>query len=413
MPDGVIIPGGPSFSGHPQPPDVPCDPTGDAWVGPPGPPGPPGPAGPAGGLTGGTMTGPLYWTTTGTTTSRAAQDRSHDWIDVLDFGAKLDGTTSDNAAFQAALNATPDDGAIVVPRGGWNVGALTRASGNVLWKLDGNRFGTGTTPVQYAGVSGDVTETFTSGRKAFYGQATTTTPFAVAEVALNFNNPSGIAAVSSGLYVTAAAAANSGSTFVWAVNANCTSNSNGPNQNIAGAFTTRKNGTSPCFALFAQGVDQTGLPSSTGGNYVTCEMDLFANQLDDLAAGGRMILNLVYNKANTGNSANPMSIHTGLGIGPQTGSGGSNISCDRLIALSGTYNQSAIDTRNGTQGAGANAIWLGDNQTIALDTAGSHTIQWRTATSRWYFSVGGVDMWSVDASGNVRARGTVTGSTTP
>ena len=44
MPDGVI-PGGPSFGGHPQPPDVPCDPTGDDWRGPPGPMGPPGPAG--------------------------------------------------------------------------------------------------------------------------------------------------------------------------------------------------------------------------------------------------------------------------------------------------------------------------------------------------------------------------------
>lgn len=42
MPDGVFIPGGPSFSGQPQPPDVPCDPTGEGWRGPPGPQGPPG-----------------------------------------------------------------------------------------------------------------------------------------------------------------------------------------------------------------------------------------------------------------------------------------------------------------------------------------------------------------------------------
>jgi hypothetical protein len=36
------IPGGPAFIGLPQPPDVPCDPTGDGWRGPPGPTGPPG-----------------------------------------------------------------------------------------------------------------------------------------------------------------------------------------------------------------------------------------------------------------------------------------------------------------------------------------------------------------------------------
>ena len=43
MPDGVTVPGGPSFSGSPQPPDVPCDPVGEAWRGIPGPQGPPGP----------------------------------------------------------------------------------------------------------------------------------------------------------------------------------------------------------------------------------------------------------------------------------------------------------------------------------------------------------------------------------
>ena len=52
------IPGGPSFIGLPQPPDVPCDPTGDGWRGPPGPPGPSG-VGVFLPLAGGTMTGAL------------------------------------------------------------------------------------------------------------------------------------------------------------------------------------------------------------------------------------------------------------------------------------------------------------------------------------------------------------------
>jgi hypothetical protein len=43
----------------------------------------------------------------------------------------------------------------------------------------------------------------------------------------------------------------------------------------------------------------------------------------------------------------------------------------------------------------------------------NHILQYRSATQRLYYTVAGVDMWSVDASGNVRARGTVTGSTTP
>ena len=58
MPDGTNIPGGPAFIGLPQPPDVPCDPTGDGWRGPPGPPGPSG-VGVFLPLAGGTMTGAL------------------------------------------------------------------------------------------------------------------------------------------------------------------------------------------------------------------------------------------------------------------------------------------------------------------------------------------------------------------
>ena len=47
-PTPASVPGGPSFIGLPQPPDVPCDPTGDGWRGPQGFPGEPGPPGPPG-----------------------------------------------------------------------------------------------------------------------------------------------------------------------------------------------------------------------------------------------------------------------------------------------------------------------------------------------------------------------------
>jgi hypothetical protein len=48
-----------------------------------------------------------------------------------------------------------------------------------------------------------------------------------------------------------------------------------------------------------------------------------------------------------------------------------------------------------------------------VSNPGGAYLQYRTATQRLYYVVAGVDQWSVDASGNVRARGTVTGSTTP
>lgn len=62
---------------------------------------------PAGALptAGGTMTGPLFYTATGATTARSAQDRAAYVVSVLDFGALCNGSTDDTAAVNAALNS--------------------------------------------------------------------------------------------------------------------------------------------------------------------------------------------------------------------------------------------------------------------------------------------------------------------
>ena len=59
------------------------------------------------------------------------------------------------------------------------------------------------------------------------------------------------------------------------------------------------------------------------------------------------------------------------------------------------------------------AMRVGSGNVIDVTGNASAYLQYRTATSRLYYVVAGVDQWSVDASGNVRARGTVTGSTIP
>lgn len=69
--------------------------------------------------TGGTMTGPLNWTATGATASRAAQDRSAEIIDVKDYGAKGDGSTNDTAAVAAAFAAAAAGGEIWFPAGNY------------------------------------------------------------------------------------------------------------------------------------------------------------------------------------------------------------------------------------------------------------------------------------------------------
>lgn len=84
-------------------------------------PAPSGAGGPLGGflpLSGGEMDGPLIWTATGATTPRAAQDRSADVANVLDFGADPTGATDSSAAFNAAIASFPYNNATVyIPAG--------------------------------------------------------------------------------------------------------------------------------------------------------------------------------------------------------------------------------------------------------------------------------------------------------
>jgi hypothetical protein len=90
-------------------------------------------------LSGGTMTGSLNYTATGGNTSRSAQDRAADIINVLDYGAKGDGTTDDSAAFMAAFNALPASGGVIYAPGRNYVwaSALTWANKGVILRGDG------------------------------------------------------------------------------------------------------------------------------------------------------------------------------------------------------------------------------------------------------------------------------------
>jgi hypothetical protein len=82
-------------------------------------------------ITGGTMSGPLNYTATGGTVSRAAQDRAVEAISVKDFGAKGDGTTNDTAALQAAADAIPaNGGGLMFPPGRYAVTGSVRLSSN-------------------------------------------------------------------------------------------------------------------------------------------------------------------------------------------------------------------------------------------------------------------------------------------
>ena len=77
-------------------------------------------------LAGGTVFGPLNWTSTGSTTPRSAQDRSADVANVLDFGADPTGVADSSAAINAAAAVvasgdSPGFKAVYLPTGTYRV----------------------------------------------------------------------------------------------------------------------------------------------------------------------------------------------------------------------------------------------------------------------------------------------------
>jgi hypothetical protein len=106
------------------------------------------------------------------------------------------------------------------------------------------------------------------------------------------------------------------------------------------------------------------------------------------------------------------------------GSGAADVNYRSAIGFqSNCQTYSALDTRGAIPPAGSSNPLIAVNMNAGhvidlnggpnLNSAPGAYLQYRSGTGRLYYVVAGVDMWSVDGSGNVRAKGTVTGSTTP
>jgi hypothetical protein len=85
-------------------------------------------------ISGGEMTGQLYYTATGGTTSRSAQDRAADVANVLDFGADPTGAADSTAAFRAAIASLQyNNGEVYIPAGNYTItDAVTLGAGCVI-----------------------------------------------------------------------------------------------------------------------------------------------------------------------------------------------------------------------------------------------------------------------------------------
>lgn len=382
-----------------------------------------------------THTGPLNYTATGGTASRAAQDRAADFLNVLDKGAVMDGGTDNTAAFNATRAAAQLNGTIQVPRGkllgisGITAGITTP----VLWKTDGTTFSNGTSPIVTMGIPGDVTEGFFNGNKYFGKRSMVKGPGAVLRVDMIQTDTTGgnTNDICNGINVITQQ--NLGNTNqVWGIAVVGDVYADAASGGFVGLQSTvRKHAGAQAWAIQTVSLDDTGLATSANGRALLgAEIAVRALNVDDggnvVAFGGvglRKGIHLTMNRAGTAPADNETGFSTAIYV-----SGDANAT---KTYISSVY---AVDTTVDTyqvfdaRGAGAPfnyganpvaALRMSAGQIIdlnggpALNSAPGSYLQYRTATSRLYYVVAGVDKWSVDASGNMRCAGTVTPSTTP
>lgn len=86
-------------------------------------------------LSGGTLTGPLNYTATGATTSRSAQNRAIDVVNVMDFGADLTGVADSAPAFNAAIASVASGGnvKVYVPNGTYLLNSTVSNNGRYAY----------------------------------------------------------------------------------------------------------------------------------------------------------------------------------------------------------------------------------------------------------------------------------------
>jgi Pectate lyase superfamily protein len=310
---GLTGPYGPTGATGPTGAQGPIGPQGNVGLqgsaGPIGPTGPLGPTGPTGQAYADAPTdGNTYgrskaaWTAvlpltggitaTGTTTSRNLQDRFSDWLNVKDFGAKLDGVTADTAAFNAARAAAKSGQTIYVPAGKLFTGAITAdTSKNVRWLFDGVTFpGGGNVPLFGPTNSGDVLESFfisPGGGTSYLGKRT---------------NPANATYLQRMDYILDAATGSSNQYLGNALIVNSVINdgvlnglwgicsvgdsyaSDPPNGGLVGIQSTvRKHAQGYVQAIQCVALDDTGQPSSYKGGrgFTAIELAQRANNIDD------------------------------------------------------------------------------------------------------------------------------------
>ena len=230
---------------------------------------------------------------TGSTQPRAVADRFGDWVNVKDFGAKLNGTAGvDGPAIGAALATLQPQESLYFPGGNasivWGSAQGTIPSTPVRFLVDGT-LSSGAPMLQAFNRNnkGDVFETFNSGLKILSKASAEVDSAGVLRIDHTNTGSVGSAGfISTPIRVNATdwtGAVDS----MWGVHVALTSKSNQTPwpQNVGVSSTVLKFGFGWVAGMHITASDRQNLPSSTGGTMLGMEIGYHTNAADDTLNG--------------------------------------------------------------------------------------------------------------------------------
>lgn len=260
-----------------------------------------------------------------------ASKADNDTRNVKDFGAKLNGTTDDTAAFAAARAAAPVGPNIttvmhVAGYGPLNVTSLPTSSNGsqVLWTMDGALTKSGA-PI--TGIGTDTVENVWNGSRWYTRANTSPASQPLVQIDDNVNHTGGeVGEVMDALHVNCVLPSTGGdmNTFDWCISSTIYSSATGPGEHLAldstafrppNALSDGRGARAVLDAGYDEVNDQTGQAANYSGSVVGRETDVYANDTDNgpPSYGNRIILSL--NAGNSLPNGVPARVHRGLALG--------------------------------------------------------------------------------------------------
>lgn len=353
-------------------------------------------------------------TATGSPTARTLADRAADWVNVKNFGAKLNGTTNDGASFNASAAAAITSGGniVSVPAGATLLTGITTPASPILWQTAGTTTNSGGMLTALPGVVQGWYHGDAVGRlRTLRTVNTSASDYATQEFYRSTTHTGGTTVnISHNLVVSTAVGAGAGNQE-WNFQAQITNNS----------------ANSMAVASFSQGVqavravagttqgsivsisdfrDQTGTADPVAPS-VSFEFNIEGNGTDLTAGtipgttqtGYRTFLHAALNTLTGYGSTAPVEAARGLWF---SGNSGASNRLYTGILFTNLDMNVAVDTSYATFSTGGPAIRLGAGQSLEFNgEVATRRLSYVTADAAMEYKVGGTTRWSVSDAGLV------------